>query len=192
MAIDEVLTVAGPPRGLVAGDRLVSVRQYAQLEPIPISSGHVVGTAFDRKNRPSVVTASEQDRSSGRDRRRSGDLTLFRCVANANPNALGSHSDDERKAQAPPAKLRFRLAWCKATCTSFIIIAPSAVAVQGPPRYVDARRRRFNSRATAALSYRPHVGACCGYENAELQPFRNREGGDRTRGMGLGSSLIPP
>ena len=50
----------------------------AQVELIPIPCGHVVGTKFGARNRRLVLIPSDQRVSSGRDRRRSGDLTLFR------------------------------------------------------------------------------------------------------------------
>jgi hypothetical protein len=45
---------------------------------IRYSYGHVVGTKFRPQNGQSVEMHSELRLSGGRDRRRSGDLTLFR------------------------------------------------------------------------------------------------------------------
>jgi hypothetical protein len=50
----------------------------AKLKPVLIPGGHVEGTKSRRQNRTTVKIASELAFSSGRDRRRSGDLTLFR------------------------------------------------------------------------------------------------------------------
>ena len=48
------------------------------MELVLISCGHVVGTNVRFQNRPPAEAASELRLSGGRDRRRSGDLTLFR------------------------------------------------------------------------------------------------------------------
>jgi hypothetical protein len=61
--------LVGVGRSLLSGRR--------ELELVLGSFGHVVGTKFRLVNRPVVETASELGLSSGRDRRRSGDLTLF-------------------------------------------------------------------------------------------------------------------
>ena len=57
-----------------------SLRVHAKPRQATAISGHDVGTNSLPHNRPPVEGAPEQGVSGGRDRRRSGDLTLFSCV----------------------------------------------------------------------------------------------------------------